>query len=311
MTTERFCTADVDRSERLAYWNRIGSETYSQLSVEPRRGAEFGGALMRRAYGDAWLTQVTTTPATVCGEPGEASTRDPEHACVLLTDSGTSDHVADGKQVWLEPGVLSLHLTSRPYTIAFDETTRFVILKVPVARLAARLGNLRRLAGHRVEARDTSLLAGFLRTLIARDDAANDAGWHDAIGDVIFDLLTIAYRGVLATTVPRSTVQDRWQRTVRDFVEHHLADSELGAPMIAHRLGVTPRYVQMVFASMATTASAYILGQRLELAAQLLKSGRSVITDVAFRTGFADLSYFYRSFRKRYGISPKRYAAAH
>ncbi len=153
-------------------------------------------------------------------------------------------------------------------------------------------------------------MAGFRRTLTARDHAAHDPGWHDAISDVIFDLLAIAYRCVPAAPVPRSTVQDRWQRTVRDFVDRHLADPELGAPMIARRLGVTPRYVQMVFASMATTASAYIIGRRLELAAQLLMSGRSAVTDVAFCTGFADLSYFYRSFRKRYGISPKRYAAA-
>jgi len=79
--------------------------------------------------------------------------------------------------------------------------------------------------------------------------------------------------------------------------------------MLARRLGVSPRYVQMVFAGMATTASGYIRERRLEHAAQLLAGGRHAITDVAYQVGFADLSYFYRSFRKRYGISPKRYAA--
>lgn len=309
MTTERFSTADVDRPDRVAYWTRIGSETYCELTVEPRGDAEFGGALMRRAYGDVWLTQVTTTPAMVRGEAREASRRDPEHACVLLTDSGTCEHVADGRRAWLAPGTLSLHLTSRLYSIAFDEVTRFIILKVPAARLAARTGNLRRLAGLRIEARDTVFLAGFLRTLIARDDAANEPGWHDAISDVIFDLMAITYRRAPAAIVPRSTVQDRWQELVRDFVDHHLHEPELGAPLIAQRLGVTPRYVQMVFAGMATTASAYIVGRRLEFAAQLLVNGRAAVTDVAFRAGFADLSHFYRSFRRRYGVSPKRYAA--
>jgi len=65
----------------------------------------------------------------------------------------------------------------------------------------------------------------------------------------------------------------------------------------------------MVFAKMATTPSAYIVARRLERAAQLLASTREQIACVAHQVGFADLSYFYRCFRKRYGVSPGRYAA--
>ena len=137
--------------------------------------------------------------------------------------------------------------------------------------------------------------------------------WSTALGDVIFDLITLTYRRVSSVACPhpatRAEAGERWQRTVRDFVDRHLGDPELSPAMIAHRLGVTPRYVQMGFAGMATTASAYIVARRLELAARLLTSGDRPITEIGFRTGFRDLSYFYRCFRKRFGVSPKRYAA--
>jgi len=309
--TEQFSTLDVEPSQRLAFWNQLGRQTYSELVVEPRRtGSAFGGVLLRRSYGDMLVTQVTTTPASVLGEAQEPSGRDAEHAFVLVQEVGTSDHVIDGRPLSLEPGTLAMNMTSRASSIAFDEMTRFLIVKLPVPRLAARVGNLQRLIGRRVEARDAALLADLLRTLLAQDDVADEPGWSEAIGDVIADLIALTFHHVPAAPAPsRSVVAERWQRTVRAFVDQHLADPELGAAMIAARLGVTPRYVQMVFASMSTTASAYIVGRRLELAAQFLTTERQPVADVAQRSGFTDLSYFYRSFRKRYGVSPGRYAA--
>lgn len=47
---------------------------------------------------------------------------------------------------------------------------------------------------------------------------------------------------------------------------------------------------------------------RLEHAAKLLGSGHHSITGAAFSCGFQDLSHFYRSFRNRFGCSPKSWS---
>jgi AraC-like DNA-binding protein len=39
----------------------------------------------------------------------------------------------------------------------------------------------------------------------------------------------------------------------------------------------------------------------------MLQTGESSVTDIAFRCGFNDLSYFIRIFRKYKGISPGKY----
>jgi AraC-like DNA-binding protein len=73
---------------------------------------------------------------------------------------------------------------------------------------------------------------------------------------------------------------------------------------------VSARYVQILFAEMATTPSAFIRSRRLELAAQrLAETGSVTITDVAYAVGFNDLSSFCRAFRQRFEVSARDYRA--
>ncbi|CAM4447267.1 AraC family transcriptional regulator [Corallococcus exiguus] len=53
----------------------------------------------------------------------------------------------------------------------------------------------------------------------------------------------------------------------------------------------------------------YILGRRLTLAAERLRTDRERIADVAFACGFGDLSEFIRRFRTRFGVTPSSYRA--
>jgi AraC-like DNA-binding protein len=48
----------------------------------------------------------------------------------------------------------------------------------------------------------------------------------------------------------------------------------------------------------------------LREAAQRLAASRERITDIAFESGFEDLSNFVRSFRAEFGMSPRAYRAA-
>ena len=55
------------------------------------------------------------------------------------------------------------------------------------------------------------------------------------------------------------------------------------------------------------TFSQYVLDQRLALAYRKLRDPRfsaRTISSVAHDAGFGDLSYFNRTFRRRYGIAP-------
>lgn len=51
----------------------------------------------------------------------------------------------------------------------------------------------------------------------------------------------------------------------------------------------------------------YLLKVRCDAAANLLASSSTDITEVAFATGFSNLSHFYRHFKRRYGITPRAF----
>jgi len=48
----------------------------------------------------------------------------------------------------------------------------------------------------------------------------------------------------------------------------------------------------------------YLLKVRCDAVAKLLANSNTDITEVAFATGFSNLSHFYRHFKRRYGITP-------
>jgi AraC-like DNA-binding protein len=55
------------------------------------------------------------------------------------------------------------------------------------------------------------------------------------------------------------------------------------------------------------TFTEYLTGIRCEKAAELLVNSERTILDVAISCGFGNLSHFYHVFKKRFGLSPKRY----
>jgi AraC-like DNA-binding protein len=96
-------------------------------------------------------------------------------------------------------------------------------------------------------------------------------------------------------------------RGAKAFVTQHLARHELSAATAAAHLGVTPRYVHMLFATEAASFSEFVLAQRLARAHQMLTDPRCIgrpISAIAFDAGFSDLSHFNRTFRRRFGSTP-------
>jgi uncharacterized membrane protein YkvA (DUF1232 family)/AraC-like DNA-binding protein len=82
---------------------------------------------------------------------------------------------------------------------------------------------------------------------------------------------------------------------------------ELTVTAVALRHGITPRYIHMLFEMEGVTFSQYVLGQRLMRAYGMISDPRFAglnITSIAFASGFGDLSYFNRTFRRRFGTTP-------
>lgn len=57
-----------------------------------------------------------------------------------------------------------------------------------------------------------------------------------------------------------------------------------------------------------TTPGKWLLSKRLDYAANLILQNTSNITQIAFESGFEDVSHFSRKFKEKFGISPRSYS---
>jgi AraC-like DNA-binding protein len=110
------------------------------------------------------------------------------------------------------------------------------------------------------------------------------------------------------TCEPSCRSSERVERA-RALVDRHLTDPGLTPRRVASRLGVSLRTLQEDFNSTGGTVGDYIRTRRLRLAHDRLSAlhghaRRGTIAEVALESGFNDISYFNRCFRKAFDCSP-------
>lgn len=98
---------------------------------------------------------------------------------------------------------------------------------------------------------------------------------------------------------------------LRLLMRNQLGDPALSVRSLAQQLGCTPDYLSHLFRrSTGEHLVACINRLRLERAASLLAEGRLAGKEVAWACGYAGQSYFIRSFRARFGMTPRAWQAA-
>jgi AraC-like DNA-binding protein len=102
-------------------------------------------------------------------------------------------------------------------------------------------------------------------------------------------------------------------RAIKEDIAARLDQLDLSAATIAAGHRIKPRWVQRLFETEGTTFTEFVLAQRLVRAHRLLTNplyANQKVSTIALDTGFGDLSYFNRAFRRRYSITPSELRAA-
>ena len=312
---ERFSTDATDPAARLAYWNELASETFNNLTVDARDRSGFRGEMVRAPIGELTLMSADSAPASVSRTSDALRSAGGLKAFDLHFQlAGRSLNAQDGREALLETGDFTLCDASRPYRVSFDEPNHMLCLKAPAQVLVSRLGDVESLLCVPMSARSAgaSMLSSFLRSVWRelQDGEVADQAWAETVSSVILDLMALAYRPLRpgASDASRRAVR---RREAHALIEQRLCDPELDVGQIAAALGISARYLQLLFAEDGATPSGFIQDRRLQLAAERLRGGvdRGGVTHAALSVGFNDVTHFGRAFRRRFGVSPSDYAA--
>ena len=94
--------------------------------------------------------------------------------------------------------------------------------------------------------------------------------------------------------------------SAKEYIEEHYNNSELSVADISEVLCVNQTYLRKMFKSeMDMTLSEYITQVRMQEAKRLITTTDEILSSVAEKVGFSDVSYFSNVFKKYYGISPR------
>jgi AraC family transcriptional regulator, positive regulator of tynA and feaB len=305
---ETFSTAGQARADRIAYWNDVAASTIGPLVIEALDHDSFDASMKRVCLRNCEILAPTSNPASIRTEP--TGTESGILNLQIQHRGRSSTHFSDRVST-LEAGDFMLFDPSCASLLEFSEATQAIVVRLPVAEAERHVPGLRELAGIPIRGNGGggALLSGFVRMAWSQLEGEDDLGWADSFCEVIWPLVEMAYAGVRSARC--ATPRERRRREVLAHVDAHLLEANLTASRIAADLGISARSVQILFAGMGTTPSAYIQSKRLDHAAhQLAQARREVpITEVAFDSGFNDLSTFGRLFRRKFGVAPRDYRA--
>ena len=130
----------------------------------------------------------------------------------------------------------------------------------------------------------------------------------------IAELIAVALgnAGDRAAKANRSNVAEARLTAIKADILENFSSPELTENAVALRHRVTPRYIRMLFRAEGTTFSKFVLNHRLMHAHRMISDPSFAgmnISAIAFAVGFGDLSYFYRSFRRRFHMTPSEVRA--
>jgi AraC-like DNA-binding protein len=215
-----------------------------------------------------------------------------------------------GRNPVLGPGDGVLMNNAEVGSMLLPDTAAFITFKVPVKAIAPLVPDISALIARRVphDSQPLRLLVRYLGAL-QEEGALQSAELQRLAVTHVYDLFALALG---ATREAAEIANGRGMRAARlRAIKTDLAASlgrpELSINTVAARHGITPRYVQKLFETEGTTFSEFLLGQRLALAYQILTDPRfadRTVGSIALEVGFNDLSYFHRTFRRRFGATP-------
>ncbi len=236
---------------------------------------------------------------------------DAEHIFCIIQAAGQLHVTHDGVASLLGVGDCLLLDSTKEGVLSFVGPGRLLSLHMPRAlfmkscRGQVQIG--RRLAGDHP-------LAPSIRQQIQHFTLGwdPDAPVGKASADLLLGMIQLAFcrPGDFSKELDAQQPERRFA-IVLNVIDRNLTSEVLSLDWLAREVGMSTRQIQRLFKSEQTTFAREVRDRRLNLAASHLRRGRQAgsarISNVAYESGFRDLSNFNRGFKSRFGMTPREY----
>ncbi|MCX6226274.1 MAG: response regulator, partial [Bacteroidia bacterium] len=109
-------------------------------------------------------------------------------------------------------------------------------------------------------------------------------------------------------TIELSAIDTKFLHNVKSIIESKIMNTEMNVLALSKEIGMSTSNLYRKITSLTGMSPVeFIRYVRLQSAAVMMIKEGANVSEAAYSCGFNDLSYFCKSFKKQFGISPKKY----
>jgi AraC-like DNA-binding protein len=309
-------TRDLPERSRLATWREIYGRGIANVDIEPIGDEPFHADVTFNLLPNVSIAAGSRSPAHYRATPELVARSGRDMIAVSVLRSGAASATQFGRELIGGVGSASVLTPTDPSTSTMLTHGSFVTLALSRPIIAALVPNLSQAFGRPIPSSSAALglLTRYLDVVQAGEELTNPA-IGQSVSDHIIDLVALALgaRGDYAESARQRGAQAARPSAIKSDILSSIGHSDLSTEMIAARHGISPRYVRKLFEQDGSSFSAFVLSERVVKAHRMLIDRRYAhlnIAQIAHGSGFGDVSYFNRVFRRHFGATPSDFREA-
>jgi AraC-like DNA-binding protein len=292
-------------------WRDIASASFVPLSIQ-QSANDFTASLdMRQLSPDVSIAGVTDQAIVISRTERLASAAISDDVHISLQASGRGTVSQSGRVAQVAPGVLTVTETHRPFTLNYVEPNqRHIVLQASRSALGVSDDMIRHVTGRQLAginpARDAYV--SLVTSLMAQPETLSETASLE-MSSIVTSLASAMLRSAFESSPIMPTTNEALLVAMTDFIRAHLASPMLSPETVARAHFVSRRKMYEIFEASGETPADVIRRERIQRAASMLEDRAQAwsISDVAFASGFGDVTTFTRAFRRYFGVTPREW----
>jgi acetamidase/formamidase/AraC-like DNA-binding protein len=308
MSIYAFTSESYSEYDRTEAWQDVLGGFGLRSSPLSARYGEHATALSRASLDGVGLMRFAAGPQVFSPLP-----RRPDLPILLMPAEDGAVLKAGGSPQTVPSGRIILLPRQNDWRVSFHRDMRAIVLSVTAESFGGRKINLPECRDAVIVAPDglADVLGRTLESAAEALETLSPEAWNTIRLSLAEMLLTLSrHKSSSATEAIGIGTQPALLQRIYDTIERKLGDPDITPARIAQIEGISERYLQKLFEGSGDNFTHYLRERRLQRCwadlGNASEAHRSV-SDIAFSCGFSDAAHFSRSFRDRFGLSPRAF----
>jgi AraC-like DNA-binding protein len=303
-------TDSTEPASRLDAWRTFLVDAFQECDMEYEAESDFWARMTCNRYGQITIGKIAGSKRKASRTVEKAKFAEDGVVMTIACD-GRYGYNQARRENLIEPGEAYFFHNCLPGAFDADEGGHYWLISLPAKVIIPGFGDSSSLIGCRITNAkpELKLLTAYLDA-VYQTPGLRDPKTKAVIGGQVTDLVVAAVGRAdeAAQASAGRGIRAARYKLVMEEIHRRYSEPMLNGERIARALGVSIRYIQQLFEENGRTLSAEIMNERLKAVRRSLSDpscDEHKISEIAYRCGFSDLSYFNRAFRQKFGETPK------